>query len=60
MGVLKGDTCGGDSKNEGIGCRSGMQVGENIPSIHPSFFDFQVHLLVHLVDEVAIVGPMHC
>ena len=26
----------------------------------PSFFDCQVHLLVHLVDEVAIAGPVHC
>jgi hypothetical protein len=26
----------------------------------PSLFDCQVHLLVHLVDEVAIVGPVHC
>ncbi len=26
----------------------------------PSFFDCQVHLLVHLVDEIAIVGPVHC
>jgi hypothetical protein len=26
----------------------------------PSLFDCQVHLLVHLVDEIAIVGPVHC
>jgi hypothetical protein len=26
----------------------------------PSFFDCQVHLLVHLVREVAIAGPVHC
>jgi hypothetical protein len=26
----------------------------------PSFFDCQVHLLIHLVDEIAIVGPVHC
>ncbi len=26
----------------------------------PSFFDYQVHLLVHLVDEIVIAGPMHC
>jgi hypothetical protein len=26
----------------------------------PSFFDCQMHLLVHLVDEVAIIGPVHC
>jgi hypothetical protein len=26
----------------------------------PSFFDCQVHLLVHLVDEIVIVGPVHC
>jgi len=26
----------------------------------PSFFDCQVHLLVHLVDEIAIAGPVHC
>jgi Domain of unknown function (DUF4218) len=26
----------------------------------PSFFDCQVHLLVHLVDEVGIAGPVHC
>ena len=26
----------------------------------PSFFDCQVHLLVHLVDPVAIAGPVHC
>jgi hypothetical protein len=26
----------------------------------PSFFDCQVHLLVHLVDEIAIAGLVHC
>ncbi len=26
----------------------------------PSFFDYQVHLLVHLVDEIVIVGLVHC
>ncbi len=26
----------------------------------PSFFDCQVHLLVHLVDEIVIVGLVHC
>ncbi|CAM6122781.1 unnamed protein product [Calypogeia fissa] len=26
----------------------------------PSFFDGQVHLLVHLVREVGIAGPVHC
>ncbi len=26
----------------------------------PSFFNCQVHLLVHLMDEIAIAGPMHC
>ena len=26
----------------------------------PSFFDCQVHLLVHLVDEVGIAGLVHC
>jgi hypothetical protein len=26
----------------------------------PSLFDCQVHLLVHLVDEVAIAGHVHC
>jgi len=25
-----------------------------------SFFDCQVHLQVHLVDEIAIAGPVHC
>jgi hypothetical protein len=25
-----------------------------------SFFDCQVHLLIHLVDEIVIVGPVHC
>jgi hypothetical protein len=26
----------------------------------PSLFDYQVHLLVHLVDKVAIAGLVHC
>jgi len=26
----------------------------------PSFFDCQVHLLIHLVDEIAIAGHVHC
>ncbi len=26
----------------------------------PSFFDCQVHLLVHLVDEIIIAGLVHC
>ncbi len=26
----------------------------------PSFFYCQVHLLVHLVDEIVIAGPVHC
>jgi hypothetical protein len=26
----------------------------------PSFFDYQVHLLIHLVDEIAIASPVHC
>jgi hypothetical protein len=26
----------------------------------PSLFDCQVHLLVHLMDEVAIAGPVYC
>ncbi len=26
----------------------------------PSLFDCQVHLLVHLVDEIAIASPVHC
>ncbi len=26
----------------------------------PSFFDCQVHLLVHLMDEIVIVGLVHC
>jgi Domain of unknown function (DUF4218) len=26
----------------------------------PSFFDGQVHFLLHLVREVAIAGPVHC
>jgi hypothetical protein len=26
----------------------------------PSFFDCQVHLQMHLVDEIAIVDPVHC
>jgi hypothetical protein len=29
-------------------------------ALPPSFFDCQVHLLVHLVEEVAIAGPVHC
>jgi hypothetical protein len=29
-------------------------------AFRPSFFDCQVHLLVHLVDEIAIAGPVHC
>ncbi|CAM6103867.1 unnamed protein product [Calypogeia fissa] len=29
-------------------------------ALPPSFFDCQVHLLVHLVDEVAICGLVHC
>jgi hypothetical protein len=26
----------------------------------PSFFDCQVHLLVHLVDDISIAGLVHC
>lgn len=29
-------------------------------ALPPSFFDSQIHLLVHLVPEVAIAGPVHC
>jgi Domain of unknown function (DUF4218)/Transposase family tnp2 len=29
-------------------------------ALPPSFFDCQVHLLVHLVREVGIAGPVHC
>ncbi|CAM6094114.1 unnamed protein product [Calypogeia fissa] len=29
-------------------------------ALPPTFFDCQVHLLVHLVDEVAMCGPVHC
>jgi hypothetical protein len=57
MGMLKGVICRGDSKNEGSNSRGGMQVGKGLP---PSFFDCQMHLLVHLVDEIVIAGPVHC
>jgi hypothetical protein len=33
MGMLKGDICRGDSKNEGNSSRGGMQVGKGLPSI---------------------------
>lgn len=29
-------------------------------ALPPSFFDGQIHLLVHLVREVSIAGPVHC
>jgi hypothetical protein len=29
-------------------------------ALPPSFFDCQVHLLIHLVREVALAGPVHC
>ena len=29
-------------------------------ALPPSFFDCQIHLLVHLVEEVELCGPVHC
>jgi hypothetical protein len=57
MGMFKGVICRRDSKNEGNSSRGGMQVGK---AFLPSFFDCQMHLLIHLVDEIVITGPVHC
>lgn len=57
MGMCKGDIQGADTSNEILAAEVVCKLEKALP---PSFFDCQVHLLVHIVDEVAIAGPVHC